>query len=95
MVEKDIDLNASSKLYNETPLQYAAAHARKEITKFLVLRGALIDIETGKYGNTPQAFCEWEHGRLNVVEVLLQEGADVNAYSYGEGHGQRTSSCSL
>lgn len=87
LMEKEIDVNTVSKLYNETPLQYAAAHAGEKITKFVVSRGALIGTGTGKYGNALQACCEWEHDEPKAAEVLLQEGADANAYSSGEGHG--------
>jgi ankyrin repeat protein len=70
LMEKEIDVNTVSKFFNETPLQYAAAHAGEKTTKFVVSRGALIGTGTGKYGNALQARCEWEHDELKAAEVL-------------------------
>jgi ankyrin repeat protein len=70
-----------------TPLQYAAANASGNITKFLLSRGALIDTGTRRYGNSLQACFERKWDEPETAEVLLKEGADVNTYSRGEGHG--------
>ena len=87
LIKTNINLNLVSKLYNETPLQYAAAHAGAEIIKALISHGALIETGNGRYGNALQACCEWEHDEAKAAKVLIQEGANVNAYSCGEGHG--------
>jgi hypothetical protein len=81
LVNKSIDVNAVSKLYNEIPLQYAAADASGKITKFLLSRRALIDTGTRRYGNSLQTCCEWKWDEPETAEVLLHEWVNVNIYS--------------
>jgi ankyrin repeat protein len=70
-----------------TPLDWAASFAQTDVLKLLIRRGARASV-VDKYGNTPliSAACECAAATMNsayqVVKILLDHGANVNARNY-------------
>ena len=63
--------------YLVTPLQTAAANGHTETVRFLVMRGAALDL-ANRHGWTALMQAS-RHGHLSVVALLLQSNADVLA----------------
>jgi len=63
----------------ETPLHAAAANGNKEIIELLIANGAIVD--ANKPGYTPLTWAIWQldyDSKKDIVEVLVNHGADVN-----------------
>jgi ankyrin repeat protein/beta-lactamase regulating signal transducer with metallopeptidase domain len=65
--------------WGETPLHAAAANGNKEILELLIANGAVVD--ANKPGYTPLTWAIWQldyNSKKDIVEVLVNHGADVN-----------------
>lgn len=83
LIEKGADVNFSE-LYIGTPLNYAAWHGEVEVVKVLLASGKVLDIDAIEIhsGYTPlmQAV---EMGYPEIVEALIDAGADLKILNYG------------
>lgn len=86
LISKGADVNARNRSDNgSTPLHWTAGDRvcvpNITVAKLLLAKGAEVDAKTGA-GNTPliwAAKCK-EEGAMEVAELLLQHGADLNYY---------------
>ncbi|XP_077985785.1 uncharacterized protein LOC144440299 [Glandiceps talaboti] len=75
-----IDLNAKN-YEGFTAIHVAVLLGSLDVISFLVSKGSDINSTDGKSGRTP-LFHAVENDRKDVIELLLQHNADVNAQSY-------------
>ena len=81
--EKKVDVNATERDYDYTPLMFAAMRGEAEICEWLIDNGA--DVETRTEDGRTALFIAVEAGALRVCRVLVERGkARVNA-SIGKG----------
>lgn len=87
LIGKGAEVNARDTT-GYTPLHYAAAGGNKETAEVLVARGADVHATTGHSGNTPLHLAVQLNNvagpgggkrRVELVRLLLDHGADVNA----------------
>lgn len=71
----DLDVNQKTK-FGHTPVYLAAALGHSTTVSVLVDHGAIINIESGKYGSPLHAACF--AGHLEVVNNLLKLGASIS-----------------
>ena len=71
------DINSIVYSYDATALMLAARYGRLEMVKFLIDKGADINIKN-RIGSTAIHVAS-EYGRIDVVKYLVKKGADVNA----------------
>eukprot|EP01122_Echinamoeba_exundans_P014044 TRINITY_DN6282_c0_g2_i2.p1 TRINITY_DN6282_c0_g2~~TRINITY_DN6282_c0_g2_i2.p1 ORF type:complete len:142 (-),score=43.59 TRINITY_DN6282_c0_g2_i2:575-946(-) len=73
---KKHDVNApDATVKRRTPLHYAADFGQVEVAKYLVSKGAKLDVKDG-FGITPLLAAVYEN-HAEVVEFLLSKGADA------------------
>lgn len=100
MVEKNPDLvNRKSGKYDEAPLHEAAGQGRLEVVKYLVEKGADVNITT-KSGSRPLNQAAYG-GHAEVMEYLISKGASASVDKYtgrtllhlaaGSGNGEAVS----
>eukprot|EP01132_Coremiostelium_polycephalum_P002194 gene2194-2700_t len=80
LLEKNADVNAQRHyyLYDETPLSLAAKPWNTEIIESLLVQGKNVQVNTlDKDGKTPLHRAV-ENKKLNIVKLLLENGANVN-----------------
>jgi len=65
-----------------TPLHYASMNGCNEIAKFLVNKGAKLNVSDDLIGDTPLHQAS-EYGRINIVKLFLMNGVDVNITTPG------------
>lgn len=78
-------------LWGEVPLHKAALYGKTEAVKFLIGKGADVNIRTLKFKNTPLHYAARE-GHADIVGILISAGADINAtdeYGNTPGDGAR------
>jgi ankyrin repeat protein len=82
------DINAGTDISLDTPLHIACAQSRLDLVQFLVAEGADVH-RTNNEGNTALlvacSSCAARKPDIEIVEVLVQAGADVNNKLDGEG----------
>ncbi|KAI1740932.1 ankyrin repeat-containing domain protein [Xylaria scruposa] len=71
-----VDINQKDDNWNETLLGWAAEYERLEILKFLIYKGADINIPNAA-GRTPLFYAALS-GQNDAVKILLNNGADVS-----------------
>jgi ankyrin repeat protein len=76
LLEKGIDPNLE-RVSDETPLQKASSNSNHKAAELLIQYGAKTDIGGGRFGFPLQSACA-SYGSVEVVKVLLSNGADVN-----------------
>jgi ankyrin repeat protein len=76
LLDKGIDPN-SERVMDETPLQIASFNSKHKAAELLIQYGAKTDIGGGRFGFPLQSACA-SYGSVEVVKVLLSNGADVN-----------------
>lgn len=83
LIARGADINAEGGEFG-TALQAACAtfDSQAMVMKLLLEEGADASIQGGKYGNALVAACRY--GNLNMVELLLGSGADVNTATGGK-----------
>jgi ankyrin repeat protein len=74
--EKDANIDAKGK-GGATPLILAASNGNIEVVKFLVSKGADVNVRDNVRDNTPLSDAAFS-GNLTVVEFLVSKGANVN-----------------
>jgi ankyrin repeat protein len=79
LLDQGVDINETSVEYG-TALSAAAAYGRVDIMKYLLDRGA--DINVGRGWWTPSAAAS-AGGQMEAIRLLLDRGADINAKSPG------------
>jgi len=81
LLSKGADAKARSRDMDIMPLNYAST---KAVAAMLVSNNAPINGETNQWGrNTPPIWSAAWNGRTEVVQYLVEQGADINAKSYG------------
>ena len=85
LLEKGADVNARAR-NGYTSLHEACAYGQREVVKLLLKNGALVnfDVKDSAEGDDPDCaplLLAAENGHLDVVKLLLEEKADVNAKS--------------
>jgi len=78
--EKEVDVNARNK-YNKTPLYKAVVGRRKDIMQMLIDKLADPNIPDDQ-GNTPLHRLASKGNDIELAEVLIKGGADINAKNY-------------
>lgn len=78
LIAKGANVDAASYGGN-TALHYAGMNDAADAAAVLVKKGADLEIKEG-YGRTPLILCARERGGPKTIKVLLEGGADVNAY---------------
>ncbi|QGA21503.1 hypothetical protein EYB26_009214 [Talaromyces marneffei] len=76
LLDKGIDPNLE-RVMDETPLQVASFNSNHKAAELLIQYGAKTDIGGGRFGFPLQSACA-SYGSVEVVKVLLSNGADVN-----------------
>ena len=76
LIASGADINHQQERYGHTPLIIACNYNYKELAKFLISKGADINIR-GKDGSS--ALIAAGSNSQELVELLLSKGADVNA----------------
>lgn len=70
------DIDIKDKVYQNTPLHYSSMYNNKELTEYLIERGATINIKNlldmSPLHYASNLVCE------DVIEILIDNGADVN-----------------
>jgi uncharacterized protein len=81
IIEGGHNINETDK-GGETPLHFAARFHLVEIAEILIKHGASIDVQDA-YGNTPLWRATFEaKGRVELIKLLLANGADPNLENY-------------
>ncbi len=75
-----LDINAADYKEGNTLLIHAAAHNNHEITKFLLISGALVN-KQNYFGNSPLLAGLNGHADIELLDFLIKNGADVNQTS--------------
>ena len=75
---------SGNKCLNGTPLHVAARLNYPDIAEALIIRGANINA-TYMRGKTPLHTAVWSKNNFEVVKVLIDRGADINAYEKSQG----------
>lgn len=78
--EKEVDVNARNK-YNKTPLYKAVVGRRKDIMQMLIDKLADPNIPDDQ-GNTPLHCLASKGNDIELAEILIKGGADINAKNY-------------
>ena len=73
-----VDADATSELFEQTPLHFAAFHGHKEIAELLIANGADVNATDDVMEKTPLHIAV-EEGHKEIVELLIGAGANVNA----------------
>ena len=68
---------------NGTVLHLAVTKGDERVVQLLLEKGANVNAQGGRYGNSLQAAIQNQHE--NVVRILLEKGADINAQSGRSG----------
>ncbi len=76
LIEAGAKLNVEDNLYHSTPLHYAAFYHYKKILRFLLARGAYINVADSN-GNFPLHFAAG-NGCLETIELLILHKASLN-----------------
>ncbi|MEB3177910.1 MAG: ankyrin repeat domain-containing protein, partial [Nostocaceae cyanobacterium] len=78
MLPPDADINATD-IYGRTLLHWAAKSANESVIKFLLDRGAKVNIQD-KQGKTPLHFAAVAspYSTEDALKLLIAKGADVN-----------------
>jgi ankyrin repeat domain-containing protein 50 len=76
ILDKGVDPNLE-RVIDETPLQIASFNSMHKVVELLIRYGAKTDIGGNRYGFPLQNACA-SYGSVEVVKVLLSNGADVN-----------------
>ncbi|MHA1147921.1 MAG: ankyrin repeat domain-containing protein [Promethearchaeota archaeon] len=77
IIDNGADVNGGDLDASENLLMTAARHDYHAIAKYILEKGANIEVRDYK-GNTPLFFAAWE-GKLEMVKFLVSKGADINA----------------
>ena len=77
-----VDINAGDSEFGVNPLAWAALLDDMEIAKFLIEKGADINMKN-RDGSTPLHSAAFL-GRTEIAELLIQKGADVNPKNHRE-----------
>lgn len=75
--------NAKTLWYRDTPLHFAAAYGRVAAVKFLLEKGA--DVNLGDEGSAIPLHYAAGHGHTEVMKILLDHGSDVTEKGTGCG----------
>ena len=67
------------------PLIYASIYNVPKITRALILEGANVNASTYRDWTPLMQILEHQHERIELVQLLLQHGANVNAQNHGGG----------
>lgn len=76
----DVNIRNSN---NELPLRSAAEVNYVEAAGYLLDNGSLLELRSTKYKTTPLELAA-RRGHLNVFELLIERGADVQSSSWSE-----------
>lgn len=79
-LEQGMDVNALDEYYSRTLLYEAAAAGHKEMTEFLLAKGAQVNV-LEKHGQTPIHKAVMNKHK-EIVELLIARGADINIRTY-------------
>jgi ankyrin repeat protein len=71
-------------LTNTTPLMWAAVKGHYEVARYLIENGADVQAHGGIDDTDVVVWAVWNFGDARIVEMLLQKGADVNAFHSSE-----------
>ncbi|TGM01956.1 ankyrin repeat domain-containing protein [Leptospira jelokensis] len=86
-VNKGFDVNTKRSEDGYTLLHYAAELGNVDLTKFLIAKGASLNVPM-KDGNTPLAIAI-SFSKNEIIRILLEQGVDPN-YALGEKNYNRT-----
>ena len=76
LISAGADLNAKDKADQLTALHWAAGRGRLNVARFLIEKGADINVRSGTEG-TPLHEAVWRR-RLEMIGFLVESGADIN-----------------
>ena len=86
LVENNAELNIKCNLdetaYDMTPLIYAADNGLFEIVKYLVEKGALLDIKSKSNSDETALFKAVKSHHYDIAKFLIENGADVNVNNF-------------
>ncbi|RWS30202.1 myotrophin-like protein [Leptotrombidium deliense] len=71
--QNKIDVNKN--IEGRTPLHYAADYGQKEIIRYLIDKGANVNV-VDKHGISPLLAAIWE-GHTDCIKYMIEKGADV------------------
>lgn len=74
---------SKNKAGQDGAIHYAAMYGSCEAVKLLVKHGASVDV-AGSYGRTPLIYAAADGKSVELVDFLLQSGADANAVTEGK-----------
>lgn len=80
LIENGANVNGGNYSGAESPLTKAARYGYHGIVKYLLDKGADIEIRS-QQGNTPLLYAAWE-GKLEMIKFLVAKGADIQAKNY-------------
>jgi len=81
LIAQDPSLASSKDKTGATPLHLAAKENHKDVAEFLLASGADVNAQD-KYGFTPLDLALSSYHYIDVVTLLLDKGANVNARSF-------------
>lgn len=79
LIEKGADVNARSRSTGITPLMLAIRHNHRAVIDVLIFHKADISMACGLEGGSSPLHVAVKFGFIDIVEILLNNGADINA----------------
>ena len=86
----DLEIVGSSPYYAGSSLYYASYTGLQTVVRKLLICGADVEAQGGRYGNALQAASAGGH--MKVLEMLIERGADVNAQGGAYGNALQAAS---